>query len=140
MTLQRTFAMIKPDATQRGLTGAILAMADGAGLHLVVARRLTLDRATAEALYADHVSQPWFNDQIDYMTSAPVVAVILEGVEAVAAWRHLMGPTDREKAAQGTIRRQYAESLRRNSVHGSESLASAEREAAIFFPNGDING
>lgn len=140
MAAERTFALIKPDATARPIVGAIVAMAEGAGLRVVAARMARPDRAQVESLYAEHAGRHYFADQVEYMLSGPVLALVLEGEGAVAAWRAVMGPTDREQAPEGTVRRRFAESFRRNSVHGSDSAEAAARETAIFFRPGEIIG
>ncbi len=138
MPFQRTFAIIKPDATRRHLTGAILQLAEKAGLSAVALKRIRLDRNAAEAIYEEHSDQPWFGEQIDYMTSGPVVAVVFEGDDAVSRWRALMGPTDRTKAPDGTIRNLYALSYRENSVHGSDRPEAAAREIGLIFAGIEI--
>ena len=138
MSLQRTFAMIKPDATRRHLTGSILKLAEQAGLAPIALKRLRLDQKSAEAMYAEHAAQPWFRDQVDYMVSGPVVAVVFEGADAIIRWRALMGPTDRTKAPEGTIRNLFAVSYRENSVHGSDSEEAATREIGLFFSGIEI--
>lgn len=140
MAAERTFALIKPDATARPIVGAIVAMAEDAGLRVVAARMTRPGREVMEALYAEHAGRHYFAEQVAYMDSGPVLALVLEGEGAVASWRAVMGPTDREKAPEGTIRRRFAESFRRNSVHGSDSVAAAEREIAIFFRPEEILG
>ncbi|AOG03051.1 nucleoside-diphosphate kinase [Bosea sp. RAC05] len=138
MPIQRTFAIIKPDATRRHLTGAIVQLAEQAGLSPIALKRIRLTNAAAEAIYQEHAGQPWFGEQIDYMTSGPVVAVVFEGDEAVSRWRALMGPTDRTKAPEGTIRNLYALSYRENSVHGSDSPEAAAREIGLIFAGIEI--
>jgi nucleoside-diphosphate kinase len=135
MPTERTLALLKPDATARPIVGAIVAMAEEAGLRVAAARMGEFGPAAMEDLYAEHAGRPYFADQIAYMVSGPVLALVLEGPDAVATWRGVMGPTDREKAPEGTVRRRFAESFRRNSVHGSDSVANAEREIAVFFPD-----
>ena len=134
MPVERTLAVIKPDATARPIVGAIVAMAESAGLRVVEARMLSPTVPLMESLYAEHAGRDYFADQVGYMVSGPVLAMVLEGEDAVATWRRVMGPTDREKAGPGTVRRTYAESFRRNSVHGSDSVETAAREISLFFP------
>jgi len=140
MPVQRTLAIIKPDATARPVAGAILAMAEQAGLRVVGIRMMRPMRSLFEELYAEHADQPWFGDQIAYMASGPVIVAVLEGEDAVATWRRVMGPTDCTKAPEGTVRRRYALSYRENSVHGSDSPESAAREIDLFFLPGEILG
>lgn len=135
MPFQQTLAILKPDAVARPVVGAILAMAEAAGLRIAAMEMRRLDENTARAIYAEHAGKDWLPDQIAYMLSGPVVAVILEGEDAIARWRAVMGPTDHTKAPEGTVRRGFALSYRENSVHGSDSPASAAREIAILFPN-----
>ena len=138
MPVQRTFAMIKPDATRRHLTGSILKLAEQAGLAPIALKRLRLDQRSAEEMYCEHAAQSWFRDQVEYMLSGPVVAIVFEGEDAIARWRGLMGPTDRTKAPEGTIRNLYAVSYRENSVHGSDSEEAAAREIGLFFAGIEI--
>ena len=135
---ERTLALLKPDATARRIVGRILTMAEDAGLRIVAARHLTLTPAEASDLYAEHAGRDYFEAQVEYMTSGPVLALVLEGEGATAKWRSVMGPTDRTKAPEGTVRRLYAETYRRNSVHGSDSPGSAAREIAILFSSDQI--
>lgn len=133
MALQRTLSIIKPDATRRNLTGQINARFEARGLRIVAQKRLQLTRAQAEAFYAVHKSRPFFGDLVAFMISGPVVAQVLEGENAVALNREVMGATDPKKADPGTIRRDFAESIEANSVHGSDSLENAATEIAFFF-------
>ncbi len=138
MAVERTLSIIKPDATRRNLTGAVNAVLEKSGLRIVRQRRLRLTRAQAEAFYAVHKSRPFFAGLCDFMTSGPVVVQVLEGEDAVARNRDVMGATDPAKAAEGTIRKLFAESIEANSVHGSDSLDNARREIAFFFAEVDI--
>jgi len=138
MAVQRTLSIIKPDATRRNLTGQINARFEGKGLRIVAQKRLQLTRAQAEAFYAVHKARPFFNDLVAFMTTGPVVAQVLEGENAVAANRDIMGATDPKKAEPGTIRRDFAESIEANSVHGSDSAENAAIEIAFFFAGIEI--
>ncbi len=138
MAVERTLAIIKPDATRRRLTGAILQRIEQAGLEVVALRRMRLTRAQAEAFYAVHRERPFFDSLCDFMTSGPVVVMVLQAEDAIARWRELMGATDPAKAAPGTIRADYAESIEANSVHGSDAPETAAREVAFFFAEVDI--
>jgi nucleoside-diphosphate kinase len=135
MAVERTLSIIKPDATRRNLTDKINARFKQAGLRIVTDKRLTLSREQAEKFYAVHKSRSFFNDLVKFMTSGPVVAQVLEGENAVARNREVMGATDPAKAAPGTIRKDFAESIEANSVHGSDSLETARGEIAFFFPD-----
>ena len=140
MTIERTFSIIKPDATARNLTGAINAMIEKAGMRIVAQKRVRMNRAEAETFYAVHRERPFFGELVDFMTSGPVVVQVLEGDNAVAAYRDLMGATDPAKAAPGTIRKVYAKSISENSVHGSDAAATAEKEIVQFFAGNEIVG
>jgi len=140
MTIERTFSIIKPDATARNLTGAINAMIEKAGMRIVAQKRVRMNRAEAETFYAVHRERPFFGELVDFMTSGPVVVQVLEGDNAVAAFRDLMGATDPAKAAPGTIRKVYAKSISENSVHGSDAAATAEKEIVQFFAGNEIVG
>lgn len=140
MAIERTLSIIKPDATRRNLTGAINAKFEAAGLRIIGQRRLHLTRAQAEAFYAVHRERPFFGSLCDFMTSGPVVAQVLEGENAVAKHREVMGATDPAKADAGTIRAEFAESIEANSVHGSDSADNAATEIAFFFAAIDITG
>jgi nucleoside-diphosphate kinase len=137
MAVERTLSIIKPDATRRKLTDKINARFKQAGLRIVADKRLTLSREQAEKFYAVHKSRSFFNDLVKFMTSGPVVVQVLEGENAVMRNREVMGATDPAKAAPGTIRKDFAESIEANSVHGSDSLETARTEIAFFFP--DLN-
>jgi nucleoside-diphosphate kinase len=140
MALERTLSIIKPDATRRNLTGAINAKLEGAGLRIVAQRRVRLTTAQAEAFYAVHRERPFFRDLVTFMVSGPVVAQVLEGENAVARNREVMGATNPANAAPGTIRKEFAESIEANSVHGSDSAENAAIEIAFFFSALDIVG
>ena len=138
MATERTLSILKPDATRRNLTGKINAVFEEAGLRIVAQRRLQLSQAQAEAFYGVHAARPFFRDLVTFMTSGPVVAQVLEGENAMARNRELMGATDPKKADAGTIRAQFAESIEANSVHGSDSVENAAGEIAFFFAGTDI--
>jgi nucleoside-diphosphate kinase len=140
MAVERTLSILKPDATRRNLTGKINARLEEAGLRIVAQKRLRLSRAEAEGFYAVHKERPFFNDLCQFMTSGPVVVQVLEGENAVARNREVMGATDPKKAAKGTIRADFAESIEANSVHGSDSAENARTEIAYFFPAIEITG
>ena len=140
MAIERTLSIIKPDATARNLTGAVNALIEKAGLRIVAQKRLRLSRAQAEGFYAVHKERPFFNDLCQFMTSGPVVVQVLEGESAVARNREVMGATDPKKAAKGTIRAEFAESIEANSVHGSDSAENARTEIAYFFAAIEITG
>lgn len=138
MAVERTLSIIKPDATRRNLTGQINARFEAKGLRIVAQRRLQLTRAQAEAFYAVHKARPFFGDLVAFMISGPVVAQVLQGENAVALNREVMGATDPKKADPGTIRRDFAESIEANSAHGSDSLENARTEITFFFAEIDI--
>lgn len=140
MALERTFSIIKPDATRRNLTGAINAMLEEAGLRIVAQRRIRMTRQQAETFYEVHKERPFYNDLVAFMTSGPVVVQVLEGEDAVALNRRVMGATNPEEADEGTIRRTHAESLEANSAHGSDSVENAAIEIAQFFSDDEIVG
>jgi nucleoside-diphosphate kinase len=140
MAVERTLSIIKPDATKRNLTGAINAMIEEAGLRIVGQKRIWLSEGQAEGFYAVHKDRPFFSDLVSFMVSGPVVVQVLEGENAVAKYRDVMGATNPANAAEGTIRRQFAESIEANSVHGSDSLENAEREIEFFFSDQEIVG
>jgi nucleoside-diphosphate kinase len=140
MAIERTFSIIKPDAAARNLTGAINAMIEKAGLRIVAQKRVLMSRKEAETFYAIHRERPFFRELVNFMTSGPVVVQVLEGENAVAAYRDLMGATDPAKAAPGTIRKVHAKSISENSVHGSDAAATAEQEIAQFFAGNEIVG
>lgn len=134
MTVERTLAVIKPDATARPIVGDIIGMAEAAGLSVVEARMETFPVGTMESLYAEHAGRHYYDEQVAYMVSGTSLAMVLEGVDAVAKWRAVMGPTDHTKAPKGTVRGEWGESYRRNCVHGSDSVENALREIDLFFP------
>jgi nucleoside-diphosphate kinase len=138
MAIERTLSIVKPDATRRNLTGKINARFEDRGLRIVAQRRLQLSQLQAEQFYAVHKSRPFFKDLIAFMISGPVVVQVLEGENAVALNREIMGATDPKKASPGTIRKDFAESIEANSVHGSDSLENAQAEIAFFFAGVDI--
>jgi nucleoside-diphosphate kinase len=140
MAIERTFSIIKPDATRRNLTGQIAARLEAAGLRIVAQKRVRLTRGQAEGFYAVHKARPFFNDLCAFMTSGPVVVQVLEGENAVAKNREVMGATDPSKAAPGTIRKDFAESIEANSVHGSDSPENAAIEIKYFFSDIEIVG
>lgn len=140
MALERTFSIIKPDAARRNLTGAINDRIERAGLRIIGQRRLKMSRQQAEGFYAVHRERPFFGSLVEFMTSGPVVVQVLEGENAVAKYREVMGATDPAKAADGTIRKDFAESIEANSVHGSDSAENAKTEIAFFFKPDEIVG
>ncbi|MFZ3311660.1 MAG: nucleoside-diphosphate kinase [Xanthobacteraceae bacterium] len=140
MAIERTFSIIKPDATGRNLTGAINAMIEKAGLRIIAQKRIKMSREQAETFYAVHKARPFFGELVDFMISGPVVVQVLEGENAVAAYRDLMGATDPAKAAAGTIRKEHARSIGENSVHGSDASDTAQKEIAQFFSGNEIVG
>jgi len=140
MAIERTFSIIKPDATRRNLTGKVNAKLEEAGLRIVAQRRALLTRAQAEGFYAVHKERPFFNDLCTFMTSGPVVLQVLEGENAVARNREVMGATNPANADEGTIRKEFAESIEANSVHGSDSQENAAIEIAYFFSQIEIVG
>jgi len=137
---ERTFSIIKPDATQRNLTGAVNAVIEGAGLRIVAQKRIRMTRDQAETFYAVHKERPFFGELVEFMTSGPVVVQVLEGENAVAKHREIMGATNPVQAAEGTIRKQFARSVGENSVHGSDSPENAEIEIRQFFAGNEIVG
>jgi len=140
MALERTFSIIKPDATRRNLTGKVNAVIEGAGLRIVAQKRVQLTQAQAEGFYAVHKARPFFGDLVKFMTSGPVVLQVLEGENAVAKYRDVMGATNPANAAEGTIRKLFAESIEANSAHGSDSTDNAKTEIAYFFAETEITG
>ena len=140
MAVTRTFSIIKPDATRRNLTGAINAKIEEAGLRIVGQRRIQMTREQAQAFYAVHAERPFYNDLVEFMTSGPVVVQVLEGENAVISYREIMGATNPADAADGTIRKLFAESIEANSVHGSDSDENAAIEIGHFFTDSDIVG
>ena len=140
MATERTFSILKPDATKRNLTGAINAVIEKAGLRIVAQRRMRMTREQAETFYAVHKERPFFGELVEFMTSGPVVVQVLEGENAIARYREVMGATNPANAAEGTIRKQFAQSVGENSVHGSDSPDNAEIEIRQFFAGNDIVG
>jgi nucleoside-diphosphate kinase len=140
MAIERTFSIIKPDATARNLTGAVNAIIEQAGLRIVAQKRVRITREQAQAFYAVHRERPFFGELVDFMVSGPVVVQVLEGENAIAKYREVMGATDPAKAAAGTIRKVHAKSIGENSVHGSDAPATAAVEIAQFFSGNEIVG
>jgi nucleoside-diphosphate kinase len=140
MAIERTFSILKPDATERNLTGAINALIEKAGLRVVAQKRVRISREQAEKFYAVHRERPFFRELVDFMISGPVVVQVLEGENAIAKYREVMGATDPAKAAPGTIRKLHAKSIGENSVHGSDAPETAVREIAQFFSENEIVG
>jgi nucleoside-diphosphate kinase len=140
MAVTRTFSIIKPDATRRNLTGAVTEMLEDAGLRVVASKRIRMSREQAEGFYAVHKERPFFGELVEFMTSGPVVVQVLEGEDAVKRNRDVMGATNPADAAEGTIRKTYAESIEANSVHGSDSDENATTEIAFFFKPEEIVG
>jgi nucleoside-diphosphate kinase len=140
MAIERTFSIIKPDATRRNLTGRINAIFEGAGLRIIGQKRIWMSRAHAKKFYEVHASRPFYNDLVDFMVSGPVVVQVLEGENAVARHRELMGATNPANAAEGTVRKLFAESIEANSVHGSDSAENAAIEIAYFFAGYELVG
>ena len=140
MAIERTFSIIKPDATARNLTGAINALIEKAGLRVVAQKRIRMTRQQAETFYAVHKARPFFGELVDFMTSGPVVVQVLEGENAILKYRDVMGATDPSKAAEGTIRKLHAKSIGENSVHGSDAPETALIEIAQFFSGNEIVG
>jgi nucleoside-diphosphate kinase len=140
MAVERTFSMIKPDATKRNLTGKINAKLEEAGLRIVAQKRVWMSRAQAEGFYAVHKARPFFGELVETMTSGPTVVQVLEGENAVLKNREVMGATDPAKAAPGTIRKEFANSIGENSVHGSDAAETAREEIAFWFAGNEIVG
>lgn len=138
--MERTFSIIKPDATRRNLTGKINAMLEDAGLRIVAQKRIHMTQGDAETFYAVHKERPFFKDLVSFMTSGPVVVQVLEGENAVLKNREVMGATNPSEADEGTIRKTFAESIEANSAHGSDSLENAEIEINFFFSGREIVG
>lgn len=140
MALERTFSIIKPDATRRNLTGKVNAKLEEAGLRIIAQKRIKMTREQAEGFYAVHKERPFYGELCTFMTSGPVVVQVLEGENAVLANRDVMGATNPADAAEGTIRKEFAESIEANSVHGSDSLENAATEIAFFFNEDELVG
>ena len=140
MGIERTFSIIKPDATRRNLTGAINAKIEAAGLTVIAQKRLRMTRDQAETFYSVHRERPFFGSQVEFMTSGPVVVQVLEGEGAIAKYREVMGATNPAEAADGTIRKEFAESVEANSVHGSDAPETADEEIGYFFAGIELVG
>lgn len=140
MAVERTFSIIKPDATERNLTGSIIAKLEEAGLRVIAQKRVRWSEDQAKKFYEVHKERPFYNDLVAFMTSAPIVLQVLEGEDAVAKNRQVMGATDPAKADAGTIRKEFAENIERNSVHGSDSPENAATEIAMCFKEDEIVG
>jgi len=140
MAIERTFSILKPDATARNLTGAINAIIEKAGLRIIAQKRVRISREQAEKFYSVHRERPFFGELVEFMTSGPVVVQVLEGENAIAKYREVMGATDPAKAAAGTIRKTHAKSIGENSVHGSDAADTAVREIAQFFSENEMVG
>ena len=140
MALERTFSIIKPDATRRNLTGKVIAKLEEGGLRVVASKRIHMSRAQAEGFYGVHKERPFFGELVDFMMSGPVVVQVLEGENAIARNREIMGATNPAEAAAGTIRAEFAESIGENSVHGSDGPDTAKEEIAFFFTPEEIVG
>jgi nucleoside-diphosphate kinase len=140
MAVERTFSIIKPDATARNLTGAVNALIEKAGLRIVAQKRVRWTKGQAEKFYEVHKARPFYGDLVNFMTSGPVVVQVLEGENAVKKYREVMGATDPAKADAGTVRKEFAESIERNSVHGSDSPENAELEIGLNFKPEEIVG
>jgi nucleoside-diphosphate kinase len=140
MAIERTFSIIKPDATERNLTGKIIDKLESAGLRVIAQKRIRMTKEQAEGFYAVHKERPFFRELVDFMISGPVVVQVLEGENAVAKNREVMGATNPKDAASGTIRKEFARSLGENSVHGSDGPDTAKTEIAFFFKDSEIVG
>ena len=140
MAIERSFSIIKPDATKRNLSGAINAVIEKAGLRIVAQRRVVMTKGQAETFYAVHKGRPFYGELVEMMSAGPVVVQVLEGENAIAKYREVMGATDPAKAADGTIRKVHARSIGENSVHGSDAPETAVREIAQFFSENEIVG
>ena len=140
MAIERTFSILKPDATERNLTGAINAMIETAGLRIIAQKRVRITKEQAETFYGVHRARPFFGELVAFMTSGPVVVQVLEGEGAIARYRDVMGATDPAKAADGTVRKVHARSIGENSVHGSDATDTAAQEIAQFFAGNEIVG
>ena len=140
MAIERTLSIIKPDATERNLTGAVNALIEKAGLRIIAQKRVRWSKAQAEKFYEVHKARPFYGDLVKFMTSGPIVVQVLEGEGAVKKYRDVMGATDPAKADKGTIRKEFAESIERNSVHGSDSVENAATEIALNFRPEEVVG
>lgn len=140
MALERTFSIIKPDATRRNITGKIIDRFEGAGLRIIASKRIHMSQEQAQGFYGVHKERPFFNDLVAFMTSGPVVVQVLEGENAIAKNREVMGATNPAEAAAGTIRADFAENIEANSVHGSDAPETAKEEIAFFFTDDELVG
>ena len=140
MAVEHTFSILKPDVTRRNLTGAVNAVIEKAGLRIVAQKRIRMTRPQAEEFYGVHRERPFFGELVEMMTSAPVVVQVLEGENAIAKYREVMGATNPEKAEEGTIRKTFALSMGENSAHGSDAPETAKQEIALFFKPDEIVG
>ena len=140
MPVQRTFSIIKPDATRRNLTGAINSKIESSGLRIIAQKRIHMSAAEAKEFYSVHAERPFYNGLVSFMTSGPVVVQVLEGENAISRYREVMGATNPSEAADGTIRKEFAENIEANSVHGSDSYKNAAIEIAHFFNDDEIVG
>ena len=140
MAVQRTFSILKPDATKRNLTGAVNAVIEKAGLRIVAQKRIQMTKAQAQTFYAVHKERPFFGELVEFMTSGPVVVQVLEGEDAIAKYREVMGATNPANAAEGTVRKLFAQSVGENTVHGSDAPETAAIEIAQFFSGNEIVG
>ncbi len=138
MAIERTFSILKPDVTRRNLTGAVNARIEAAGLRIVAQKRIHMTRPQAEIFYGVHKERPFFGELVEMMTAAPVVVQVLEGENAIAKYREVMGATNPANAAEGTVRKLYAESIERNAIHGSDAPETAKEELAFFFAAMDL--
>ena len=140
MAVQRTFSIIKPDATRRNITGKIIDRLESAGLRVIASKRIHMSKEQAEGFYAVHAERPFYNDLVAFMTSGPVVVQVLEGEDAINKNREVMGATNPAEAAEGTIRKDFAENIEANSVHGSDAPETAATEIEFFFSNDELVG
>ena len=140
MSMQRTFSIIKPDATRRNITGKINSKIEDAGLRIIAQKRIRMSEDQAKGFYIEHAERPFYGELVEFMTSEPVVVQVLEGENAIKAYRDVLGATNPAEAAPGTVRAEYALSVGENSAHGSDSEASAAREIAFFFSDDEIVG
>lgn len=140
MAIERTFSIVKPDATRRNITGKVIAKLEEAGLRVIASKRIHMSKEQAEGFYGVHKERPFFNDLVAFMTSGPVIVQVLEGEDAIAKNREVMGATNPKEAAPGTIRAEFAENIEANSVHGSDGPDTAKEEIAFFFSDDEIVG
>jgi len=138
MAIERTFSIIKPDAVARNLTGAVNAMIEQAGLRIIAQKRVRITKQQAETFYAVHKARPFFGELVDFMISGPVVVQVLEGDNAIAKYRDVMGATDPAKAAEGTLRKKFGSNVGENATHGSDAPETARFEIAYFFPGHEL--